>query len=111
MAETEDKSFFEEKKQHFLMKGQLGKVKYLETLHMKLLPQQVERIQQNDKTVLRELVLPSWLSWDLLFDWANQMKLTSSSKRCVFCNETDEVFINFKEKFICNNCFVKLKNL
>ena len=105
------KTFFEEKKLEFLRKGDIEKVKFLESLNKKLIPSQIKRIQQNDKTVLNELVLPKWLSWDLLFDWANNVKLSNGLKRCIFCDKVDAVFIDFKEKFVCHDCFMKLKEL
>jgi hypothetical protein len=61
---------FEEKKLKFLQKGQIDRVKYFEELNKKLLPSIVHRIQQNDKTVLKEIVKPEWLDWETLFEWS-----------------------------------------
>jgi hypothetical protein len=102
---------FKEKKLQLLRKGDLEKVKFLETLHLKILPQHIKRIQQNDKSVLKELVLPKWVTWDLLFEWANSVKPAETLRRCALCDNFEELGIEFKEKWICQGCFLKLKEL
>ena len=88
----------------------MEKVRWLEKMDTLIPKSQVERIQQNDKTVLKELVLPSWVKWDFLYTWAASKK-TADGRRCILCNEYRENGIDFKEKYICEDCFLKLKNL
>lgn len=101
---------FESKKTEFLRKGAIQKVKWLEKIDKIILPSQVKKIQQNDKTVLKELVLPSWVNWDIIYDWALAKK-ENSGKTCILCNLTAENGIFFLEKYVCESCFLKLKNL
>jgi hypothetical protein len=108
MAKEERLSPIEKLKYEFMRKGDVEKARYLETLERKLTPSQIIAIQQNDKSVLRELVLPSWVSWDLLREWARE-KQVGTGRRCILCSELSESGIDFNEKFICEQCFLKLK--
>lgn len=101
---------FETKKTELLRKGQMDRARWLENISKAILPSQAKRIQQNDKTVLKELVLPSWVNWDLIYDWAITKK-DSSGKTCILCNFDAENGIYFLEKYVCESCFLKLKNL
>ncbi len=101
---------WEEKMLLLVKHGHRDRVKFLETLHKSVLPLQLKKIQQNDKTVLKDLVLPSWLDWDLLYEWSLRSELIQSARECILCNKEQEFGMEFNEKFICENCFLKLKN-
>lgn len=104
-------SVFEERLADLKRKGDSEKVSFLEKLHKKILPSQLERIQANDKTVARELFLPNWMNWELLQSWANGFRREKKGLYCVFCSQQNELGINFLEKFVCENCFFKIKKL
>ena len=80
---------FEEKKNEFYRKGAVDRVKWMEGLKKTILPSQLKKIQQNDKTILQEIVLPKWASWELIYDWA-QSRNTDKGPRCIFCYEQHE---------------------
>ncbi len=101
---------FERKKLDFIRRGDSEKAKWLENMHKTILPSCIKRIQQNDRTVLKEIVVPKWVSWDLLREWAQEQK-TEKGKRCIFCSDLNEVGIDFKNKFVCDSCFLKIKTL
>ena len=103
--------FFEQAVVDFTRKGALEKVKFLENLHKRVMPSQLERIQKNDKSVLPELFMPKWVSWELLRAWADNFKAPGIGKACILCGQKSELGIDFNEKFICENCFVRLKQL
>ncbi len=50
--------------------GESAKAKWLETMHEKIPPSFKERIKKDDKKILNELILPSWVTWDILRSWA-----------------------------------------
>lgn len=101
---------FENKLLELARRGDTEKANYLKSLDNTVLPSFVKRIQENDKTVLKEMVVPKWVSWDLLYDWALSKK-NASGRRCILCGELNEVGIGFNNKFICEHCFLKLKNM
>lgn len=101
---------FEQKLIELTRRGDIEKVKWMKNIDRIILPNQVKRIQQNDKTVLQELVLPKWVRWDLLYEWANN-KRVRKGRMCILCNEYSENGIDFEQKYICENCFFGLKNL
>jgi hypothetical protein len=101
---------FEEKMVEFLRRGDEAKVKWMRSLDKTVLPSQVKRIQQNDKTVLFEMVLPQWVDWSLLQDWANNKK-SHSGDICILCSTASEHGITYLEKHICESCFLKLKHM
>lgn len=103
--------FFEQTLLEFTRKGALDKVSFLKGLHKKILPSQVERIQKNDKSVFRELFMPKWVSWVLLRAWAENFSMPAGGKICILCGAVGMNGIDFNEKFICENCFVRLKQL
>jgi len=103
--------FFEQTVIDLTRKGATDKVKLLKGLHKKIMPSQFKKIRQNDKSVLQELFLPKWVSWELLRAWADGVKPLGRGKTCILCNQANEVGVTFNEKFICENCFVRLKNL
>ncbi|MFH1391653.1 MAG: hypothetical protein ABIH20_05055 [Candidatus Diapherotrites archaeon] len=102
---------WEQKMVEFLRHGQKERVDYFEKLRKSIFPTQLKRIQQNDKTVLKEMVLPKWMNWELLYEWANRHRVLDNPRNCILCNEENDAGIDFKEKFICDYCFLKLKNL
>lgn len=88
----------------------MERMKWLENIEKHVLSAQVKRILRKDKSVMQEMVLPKWVSWELLYDWALTKK-KDSEKQCVLCNEFKELGIDFNEKFVCDYCFLQLKNL
>jgi len=103
--------YFEQVLTELMRKGAQDKVKLLKSLHKKIMPSQFERIQKNDKTVFRELFMPKWVTWELLRAWAEGFEMPGKGKLCILCGSKNETGINFNEKFICENCFVRLKQL
>ena len=103
--------FFEQTILELTRKGALEKVKFLKSLRKKVMPSQLEKILQNDKSVLEELFLPKWVAWELLRAWADNYKVGGQGKKCSLCNCKNELGIDFNERFICENCFVRIKNL
>ena len=94
-----------------MRKGDLEKVNFLKGLHRKVMPSQFERIQKNDKSVFRELFMPKWVSWELLRAWAENFSPPQHGRICILCGAGGMNGIDFNEKFICENCFVRLKQL
>ncbi len=90
--------------------GHADRVKFLDGLVRIVPPSAVVRIQQNDKSVLNELVLPEWLDWDTLYVWAQRVS-QKKGRVCIFCGDSSENGVDFKEKWVCEGCFLKLKNL
>ena len=103
--------FIEEKILELTRKGDMEKAKFLKNLHKRIMPSQFERIQKNDKSVYRELFMPKWVTWETLRAWADNFKLPGKGKTCILCNNKSENGIDFNERFICENCFVRLKHL
>lgn len=103
--------FFEQMINELTRKGDLEKVNFLKGLHKKVMPSQLERIQKNDKSVFRELFMPKWVSWELLRAWAENFSLPQHGRICILCGTGGMNGIDFNEKFICENCFVRLKQL
>ncbi len=103
--------FFEQTKTELTRKGDLKKVRFLESLRKRIMPSQVTRINQNDRSVLRECILPKWIRWELLRAWADNFKEEGKGKICILCNSRSDLGVDFREKFICENCFIRLKNL
>lgn len=100
----------EEIKLKWVRAGHSDRVKFLEGLSKIVPPSAVLRIQQNDKSVLTELVLPNWLDWDVLFVWAQRQSIVKG-RPCILCSQYYENGVDFKEKWICEHCFLKLKQL
>lgn len=103
-------TFFEEKMQEFARKGDSEKIKWMKNISSIIPPSQMKRIQDNDKSVLKELFVPKWVSWDLLYSWAVE-QTTSHGITCVLCGKAEEHGLKFKERFICEHCFFELKNV
>lgn len=102
---------FEKIKNDFMRRGDMEKAKILQTLNKRLMPTQIQRIRRNDKTVLMEMVLPSWLTWDLLKQWVEENSEQESGKLCALCSNVKDVGVKFNEKFICEGCFKEIKNI
>ncbi len=100
-------NLFEETVSEFQRKGDEEKTKILMGLSKRIAPSQKKRIQENDESVLQELFLPKWVSWEILFAWATK---EVSESTCILCNEKDELGMEFRGKFICANCFIELKH-
>ncbi len=103
--------FIEEKITELTRKGDMEKAKFLKNLHKKILPSQFEKIQKNDKSVMKEMFMPKWVSWEMLRAWADNFQMPGKGRVCILCGEKSENGIDFNEKFICENCFVRLKHL
>ncbi|MEM4256984.1 MAG: hypothetical protein QXZ13_02845 [Candidatus Diapherotrites archaeon] len=101
---------WEEIKFRLVKEGRSDRVKFLEGLNKIIPPSAVLKIRQNDKSVLQEIVLPSWLDWDTLFVWAQRQSVVKGML-CIFCAQASDVGVNFKEKWICEQCFLKLKEI
>jgi hypothetical protein len=99
-------SFYEETLMEFKRKGDIEKVKWLESLDKRITVSQKKRIQENDKRIMQELFAPKWASWELLYSWATK---DSKEKSCSLCDKKDSVGMDFKGKFVCANCFIELK--
>jgi len=102
---------FDAKLLEFVRRGDEEKVSLLKNLNKKILSSQLEKIQNNDKTVMNELFLPKWLDWSLLQAWAEKYKIPAKGEQCVLCSEQSPLGIVFQEKFICENCYIRIKNL
>lgn len=103
--------FIEEKILELTRKGDLEKVRFLKNLHKRIMPSQFEKIQRNDKSVLQELFMPKWVRWELLRAWADNFSAPEKGKQCILCNSRSSNGIDFNERFICESCFVRLKQL
>ncbi|MCR4369327.1 MAG: hypothetical protein NUV67_05475 [archaeon] len=102
---------WEEKTIEMVRRGQGDRVEYLEKLAKHILPTHLERVQKNDKTVLKEMVLPQWMDWEILREWSLAKKPEGTTRECALCNTENEAGIDFEDKFVCEYCFLKLKNL
>jgi len=103
--------FFEQTLINYTRRGAVDRANLLKNLHKRIMPSQLERIKKNDKSVYAELLLPKWVKWELLRAWADNFKTPGKGKTCILCNSKNENGIDFNERFICENCFVRLKQL
>ncbi len=104
-------NYYDGKMLDFVQKRQVERIKFMENLGRNVLPQQVKRIQQNDKMVMKDLVLPGWLDWDLLYEWSMRRKVIDNPRECILCNEKAELGVDFNMKFLCEACFFKIKGM
>ncbi|GEM_PF-813192 len=104
-------SVFEKKMNDFLRRGDIGKAKVLQSLGKRIMPTQIQRIRKNDKSVLQEIVLPRWLSWELLKLWADESTAEETGKLCALCSNFKETGIKFRGKFICEACYREVKGI
>ncbi len=103
--------YYEGKMLEFAQKRQVDRLKFIENLGRSIMPAQIKRIQQNDKTVLKDLVLPDWLDWDLLYGWGMRRKVLQNPRECILCNEKAELGVDFNLKFLCEQCFFRIKGM
>jgi len=101
---------FEEKVLELNRRGEQKKAEYLKNLDNVILSSFIQRIQKDDKTVLKEIVVPDWVSWNLLRDWALS-KEKPTGRKCALCTNFNETGVDFKNKFVCRECFFALKNM
>lgn len=103
--------YYESKMLEFMRKRQVDRIKFIDNLGRSIMPAQVKRIQQNDKMVLKDLVLPEWLDWDLLYEWSMRRKVLDNPRECILCNEMAELGVDYNMKFVCERCFFKIKSM
>ena len=103
--------YFEKVLVELTRKGEQDKVKFLKSLHRRMMPSQFERVKRNDKSVFAELFMPKWVTWELLKAWAEGFEMPGKGKTCILCESKNENGIDFNERFICESCFVRLKHL
>ncbi len=101
------KSKFEQIIESLLRKGLVAQVDYLRKLDKLIVPTHKKLIQEGNKAVLKELVLPKWLSWETLEAWANKDK--EEQGRCLFCDKQAQY--SFKSQNICKKCIETIKKL
>ena len=106
----EHKRSLEERLHEWMRHGDMEKVHWVENVNKKLMPSVLQRIKNNDKTVLREVVVPKWLDWELLREIVDRKPAKDRGGRhCILCDMMHENGIQFNEKFLCEDCFLKLK--
>lgn len=88
--------------------GAHDKANWLSTIERRIPPSFKGRIIKNDKTVLRELILPNWVTWDLLRDWSLE---DEDQAKCTICSDIKAEFINYKNATICNDCLSEVKKI
>jgi len=88
--------------------GTRDRAKWLETIDQKIPPSFKERIKNDDKSVLRELILPDWVTWDLLRSWSLE---GTEGELCALCENNSANFVLYKNTVICNKCLTELKTL
>ena len=103
--------YYEEKILEFTQKRLVDRIKFMENLHRNILPAQIKRIQSNDKSVTKELVLPEWMEWDLLYEWAMKKNVIDNPRECVICNQQSGTGYDINLKFLCQSCFFKIKEM
>jgi len=94
-----------------IRRGHKNRVEYLESLKEKVLPSQIKRIQQNDKSVKKDLVLAHWMDWDTLYEWSQTLKVNAKGADCILCDKEMPNGMTINDKFVCENCFLKIKNM
>lgn len=94
-----------------MRRGDMEKAKILQSLSKRIMPTQIQRILKNDKSVLQEMVLPGWLSWSLLKEWAEERAEQENGKVCALCSNIKDIGIKFNDKFICEKCYKDLKGI
>jgi len=106
------RSLFEEKYLELKRRGDQEKANWIENIEKHVRPSYIDRILIEDKKVMQELVLPKWVSWELLHSWASEVKKKGEKiiDLCVLCGKRDNLGVYFNEKFICEQCFIGLKN-
>ncbi len=88
--------------------GNLDKARWLETIDKRIPLSFKKRIIENDKTVLRELILPNWLTWEFLRDWAMD---DAQQVICSACGERVTEFVHYKQINLCRECLESLTKM
>jgi len=88
--------------------GALDKARWLQTIDQKVPPSFKKRIQDNDKSIYRELILPTWVTWDFLRDWALD---DAEQVKCSACGQVTEGFTNYKSITLCTECLENLRKM
>ena len=101
---------FDEKLDEYLRKGDRQKVKWMQNIGKIIMPSQTQKIINDDKTVMRELFVPKWVDWELLRDWALGRPRAKASM-CILCNNHHDLGLVFNGKFVCQDCFMKIKGM
>lgn len=104
------KSYFEEKYLDLKRKGDKEKINWMENIDRHIRQSMIDRIISNDKSVLNEVVIPKWVSWGLLLSWAQEKRKKEKPDLCVLCGRRDEIGMHFNNRYICEKCFIELKN-
>ncbi|MBI5553550.1 MAG: hypothetical protein HY917_02305 [Candidatus Diapherotrites archaeon] len=100
---------FEELMTDYVRRGEREKANYFLSLEKSMLPSHLKRVESGDRSVLKETVVPKWVSWEMLQEWVKYKK-SAGGKRCALCELTAENGIEFMNKFLCDNCFLSIKN-
>lgn len=88
--------------------GARDRAKWLETIDQKIPASFKEKIKNNDKSIFRELILPEWVTWDLLRSWALE---GTEGESCALCNTKATKFVVYKDYVICDKCLTDLKTM
>ena len=88
--------------------GALDKAKWLETIDQKIPKSYKERIAKGDKSVLQELILPKWVTWEMLVEWVKEEK---KGEVCVICGKVVDNYITIHGKVVCMSCITEIKKL
>jgi hypothetical protein len=106
-----DETFFDQTYNELVQKKDIDKVRWLDQIEKRIPPTFRKRIQANDKTVLHELLVPSWVKWDLLYSWATEKAVPKEKNNCVLCQQTRENGIHFHGRFVCETCFKTIRSM
>jgi hypothetical protein len=102
---------FEKRYNEIVRRGDIEKLKWLDSIGKKIPSSYRKRIRLNDKSVLKEILVPKWVDWELLFDWANSSASEADGKVCALCSDIREAGIKFNDRFVCEKCFKEIKSL
>lgn len=102
-------TLFEKTYKELSLKRDVDRLKMLDNLDKTILASAKKRIQQNDRTVMQEIVVPKWINWDLLRSWAGAD--SGKSPNCAICDGQFEKGVSYKNRFVCETCFTGLRNL
>jgi formylmethanofuran dehydrogenase subunit E len=92
-------------------RGQEDKVRYIKNLDRSLLPSQKQRIINHDTSVWHELVVPNWLTFDMLREYIITKDKPQNAEMCTFCNSAVENPLNLNGKNICRDCAEKIRGM
>lgn len=106
-----EENFFDKTYAELVQKRDIDKVRWLDQIERKIPPTFRKRIRANDKTVLHELMVPSWVKWELLHSWATEKVEQKEKNNCALCQQTQENGIHFHARFVCETCFKTLRSM